>query len=165
MKNFNKKRDANRRNAQNSTGPRTPEGKAASATNSTTHGLSSAFRLLPHEDATAFDQLFETYTGEFSPSSEHERFLVSEMAQSRWRLDRVRRFEAVALEQMMIGDWDKTNPDSSIVEAISRRCNNILDLLQRYGTAAERSYYRAHRELTQARSSKKRNEANDAQTW
>jgi hypothetical protein len=46
---------ANRRNAQASTGPRTPEGKAASSANATRHGLSAAFRVLPNENQEEFD--------------------------------------------------------------------------------------------------------------
>lgn len=165
MKNSAKKLAANRRNARSSTGPKTPEGKAASAQNSTTHGLTGAFRCLPHEDPAVFVQLLETYRSEFKPASEHQRFLVGELAHSRCRLDRVRRFEAVALEQMLANEWDETNPDTEIVKAISYRCTNILDLLQRYTTTAERAYYRAHRELMQSRSKEKQNEANDAQVW
>ena len=165
MKSRFKQRQANRRNAKHSTGPITPEGKAVSSQNSTTHGLSSAFLVLPHEDKTVFDQLLATYSSEFNPQTEHERFLVSELAQSRCRLDRVRRFEAAALEQMLTGEFDKTNPDADIVQRMSYKCKNILDTLLRYATAAERSYHRAHRELTQARSKQKQNEANDAQTW
>ena len=42
---------ANQANAQFSTGPQTPEGKAAASRNAATHGLSnSAFTLLPTED-------------------------------------------------------------------------------------------------------------------
>ena len=46
---------ANQQNAQRSTGPTTPEGKAAASRNAATHGLHNAdFTLLPHEDAAAF---------------------------------------------------------------------------------------------------------------
>ncbi|HEX9841636.1 MAG TPA: hypothetical protein VGC20_02755 [bacterium] len=38
---------ANRRNAKKSTGPRPPEGKAASAQNAVKHGLLSRTPLLP----------------------------------------------------------------------------------------------------------------------
>ena len=41
---------ANRENSKHSTGPRTPEGKAASSTNATSHGLNAADPVLPHED-------------------------------------------------------------------------------------------------------------------
>jgi hypothetical protein len=45
-----RKIDANRRNAQHSTGPRTPQGKGKVATNSCTHGLCSRNAILPEED-------------------------------------------------------------------------------------------------------------------
>jgi hypothetical protein len=86
------------------------------------------------------------------------------MAQSRWRLERSRRFEDIAFEQMF-GDVDRSDPDHMIVVKLTNRTTNIIDLLQPYATAAERSYFRAHRELTQSRNRKKRNEANDAQIW
>jgi hypothetical protein len=41
--------DANRRNSQSSTGPSTPEGKAASRLNSLQHGLRAATLILPYE--------------------------------------------------------------------------------------------------------------------
>jgi hypothetical protein len=44
---------ANRRNAQKSTGPKTPEGKAAVRLNAMKHGLLSKDVLLPGEDESA----------------------------------------------------------------------------------------------------------------
>ena len=76
-----RKSAANRRNAQNSTGPKTPEGKAASAQNATSHGLSSSFTVLPHEDHDAYAQLLEALHQEHIPATEHEKFLVAQMAE------------------------------------------------------------------------------------
>ena len=45
-----KQAEANRRNALNSTGPKTPEGKAAVSHNALRHGLLSRDILLPGED-------------------------------------------------------------------------------------------------------------------
>ncbi|MBS1875449.1 MAG: hypothetical protein JSU00_19710 [Acidobacteria bacterium] len=137
---------ANRQNAKRSTGPKTPEGKAASSANSTVHGLSSAFRVLPHEDAEAYARSIDELAAEFQPATSHQRFLVEQMAQSRWRLDRTRRYETLALEQL-IGSSDEANPEARIVEAMSNRVNNIFDLLRRYANDAERSYYKAHAAL------------------
>ena len=159
-----RKSAANRRNAQHSTGPKTPEGKAASAQNATSHGLSSSFAVLPHEDPSAYAQLLETLQNEHTPATEHEKFLVTQMAESRFRLDRTNRFEAIAYEQLL-DEYDKTNPDHVIVVKLTNRTANIFDLLQRYATKAESSYYRAHKELIQCRKTEKRNEATDPQAW
>ena len=156
-----RKSAANRRNAQKSTGPKTPEGKAASAQNATSHGLSSSFAVLPHEDPAAYAQLLETLQKEHTPATDHEKFLVTQMAESRFRLHRTNRFEAIAYDQLLY-EPDETNPDHLIVQKLNYKTPNIFDLLQRYKTAAERSYYKAHRELTQGRKNEKRNEATQA---
>ncbi len=155
---------ANQRNAQSSTGPKTPAGKQRSSHNATRHGLSSVFVVLPHEDQAEFDQLLEAYRQEFTPKTTHESFLNAQIAESRWRLNRTRRFEALALEQLLSG-VDETNPDAIIVAKLTEKCSDVLALLNRYAVAAERSYYRAHRELTQARSRDVRNKANEAKLW
>jgi hypothetical protein len=159
-----RKAASNRRNAQNSTGPKTPDGKAASAQNATSHGLSSSFAVLPHEDHDAYAQLLDSLHQEHTPATEHEKFLVTQMAESRWRLHRTNRFEAIAYDQLL-DEYDKTNPDHVIVVKLTNRTSNIFDLLQRYRTAAERSYYKAHRELTHPRKGEKRNEAKDPLAW
>ncbi len=46
------------------------------------HGLSGAFRVLANEDQSAFDRLLANLRTEFAPSTEHESFLVEQMAQS-----------------------------------------------------------------------------------
>ncbi|MGI9069968.1 MAG: hypothetical protein ACR2JB_01230 [Bryobacteraceae bacterium] len=48
---------ANQANAQHSTGPKTPEGKAISCRNSFQHGLTGAFTVLPWEKQDEFDML------------------------------------------------------------------------------------------------------------
>jgi hypothetical protein len=168
MKSTSKKAAVNRLNAQKSTGPKTPEGKLISSKNSTSHGFNGQFTVLPHEDQAAYDALLEKYRSEFGPQTEHESFLVEQLAQSRWRLDRIRRFETIAFEHLLLdsrNDVDETNPDARIVARLTWRTADPIAVLQRYATAAERSYYRAHRELTQGRTREKRNEAKDAQVW
>ena len=46
-----KQQEANRQNAQHSTGPKTPEGKAAIRFNALTYGLRTRFSILPDENA------------------------------------------------------------------------------------------------------------------
>jgi len=84
---------ANRENSKLSTGPRTPEGKAASSPNAKTHGLGAADPVLPHEDRNQFNSLLEQYKSDFEPVTAHEEFLVSQMAGARWKLDRAERIE------------------------------------------------------------------------
>ena len=75
----NKRIEANRRNAQRSTGPRTPEGKSRAAQNSTTHGLSSLTRnplaaacFLQMEDQEQYLGMLNQYCATYSPQGQHE---------------------------------------------------------------------------------------------
>lgn len=46
--------DANRKNAQKSTGPRTPAGKSIASMNAVKHGLSARMPVVPAEDTDEF---------------------------------------------------------------------------------------------------------------
>lgn len=85
---------ANRRNALKSTGPKTPEGKAAVRLNANKHGLRSQEVLLPGEDAEALKELDENLRAELEPVGELENLLVDGIIAAHWRLRRLRRVEA-----------------------------------------------------------------------
>jgi hypothetical protein len=92
--------EANRRNAQKSTGPRTPEGKAQSARNATRHGLLSACPVLPQEDAEAYEQLRLNLHKELCPESQLKTLLVNRIAAAQWRLGRIPALEAALFERL-----------------------------------------------------------------
>jgi hypothetical protein len=84
---------ANRRNAQKSTGPNTPEGKDAVRLNATKHGLRSQEVLLPGEDEEGLKELDENLRAELQPVGELENLLVDGIIAAHWRLRRFRRVE------------------------------------------------------------------------
>ena len=89
-----KKAQANRRNALKSTGPKTPEGKAAVRLNALKHGLRSRETLLPGEDEEALRELGERLRDELQPVGELENLLVDRIVAAYWRLRRLGRVEA-----------------------------------------------------------------------
>jgi hypothetical protein len=89
-----KQTQANRRNALKSTGPTTPEGKAAASQNALTHGLLSREVLLPGEDEAALAELSGRLRDELRPVGELEGLLVERVIAAAWRLRRLGRVEA-----------------------------------------------------------------------
>lgn len=61
--------DANRRNADKSTGPRTAEGKARSSQNALRHGVLSEKAISHYEDSEAFDALLSQLLCELEPET------------------------------------------------------------------------------------------------
>lgn len=86
--------DANRRNAEKSTGPKTLHGKLIVSKNAVKHGLLSPSGLLLGEDAGAFQELYDSMFNEFEPESPFEVSLVEGIIWTIWRLRRVPRVEA-----------------------------------------------------------------------
>ena len=81
--------ESNRRNAKKSTGPRTPEGKAASSRNGLTHGLSGDKHfILEGEDPEAFLRLLQDLHDHLRPVGDSEELVVQRIAAAQWRLDR-----------------------------------------------------------------------------
>jgi hypothetical protein len=89
-----KKIVANRENALKSTGPRTPEGKAAASRNALRHGILSQQILLRGEDGEALRELDEGLRIELQPVGNLENLLIDRIIAAVWRLRRLGRVEA-----------------------------------------------------------------------
>jgi len=152
---------ANRENSKLSTGPRTPEGKAASSANAKTHGLSAADPVLPHEDRNQFNALLERYQSDFAPVTAHEEFLVSQMAGARWKLDRAERIES-AMFAALESPGDLATTEAMMAQAfMDKDTATGFTRLDRYRASLERTYHRCARELRATR--KEQIEANSSQ--
>jgi hypothetical protein len=86
--------EANRQNAQRSTGPKTAEGKARVSTNALVHGLFARQALLPYEAPHEFEELGEALRAALNPQGVHEQILVESMISALWRRRRLSRVEA-----------------------------------------------------------------------
>jgi hypothetical protein len=86
--------DANRRNAQLSTGPTSESGKAKSSLNAVKTGLTGRTVLLPGDDATLYEAHVARFIARFQPSGEEEQNLVQSLADTEWRLLRIPSLEA-----------------------------------------------------------------------
>lgn len=84
-----KQLEANRRNAERSTGPRTDEGKARSSRNNLRHGLTGQVTVLPSEDREAHDAFCNRLIAGFNPETPIEEQLTQCIAEDAWRLNRV----------------------------------------------------------------------------
>ncbi len=85
--------EANRRNAQQSTGPRTEAGKKTSSLNALRHGLTSRIVVLPTEDLTAYNRFSEEFLADLAPETFSERQCAQTIIDTQWRLNRVRTIE------------------------------------------------------------------------
>jgi hypothetical protein len=92
--------DANRRNAQKSTGPKSRPGKDKTRFNGLKHGLRADQVVLPGEDRAAFDEERKAWFDDWKPTSHTRAFLVERAAASAWRLRRSVRVEAERLRAL-----------------------------------------------------------------
>ena len=71
--------EANRANAQHSTGPRTESGKSTSCLNNFRHGFRSTFQVLPTENEEEFESLLFVTRTEHQPKNSTKHMLVDKM--------------------------------------------------------------------------------------
>ena len=75
-----KQLQANRENAQHSTGPRTEEGKARSSMNAVKTGLTGRTVLLPGDDVAAYREHLACLEERHKPANDAENMLVQSVA-------------------------------------------------------------------------------------
>lgn len=90
-----KKLAANRANAQKSTGPKTPSGRAVSRMNALLHGMYAADVVVPQlgETEEAFTTFFNAIKEELNPQGAIQLLMVEQYVYDQWRLRRFRRIE------------------------------------------------------------------------
>ena len=81
--------EANRANAQLSTGPRSENGKAKSSLNAIKTALTGSTILLPADDTAAYQRHLEAFEQEFHPVGLRECELGQSIADTWWRLRRI----------------------------------------------------------------------------
>jgi hypothetical protein len=88
---------ANRNNAQNSTGPRTEEGKSRASQNALKHGLLARDAVIIGEDPAEYEAQIAALEADIQPDGALECELVRQIADAQWRMQRLARLEAAYL--------------------------------------------------------------------
>jgi hypothetical protein len=107
---------ANRANAQKSTGPKTPEGRAASRMNALKHGLLSQEVLVsgPHrqESEAELFALHDWFRDELQPMGPIEAMLVDQIVTTHWRLRRVLAAESAEMTLSLRRGWSQSRGEA-----------------------------------------------------
>jgi hypothetical protein len=109
--------EANRRNAQQSTGPRTEEGKKTSSLNALRHGLTARIVVLPTEDLAAYKSFSDEFLVDLAPATFAERQCAQTIIDTQWRLNRVRSLEDGMLALGHYGPESQIDPGHPEIHA------------------------------------------------
>jgi hypothetical protein len=146
---------ANRENAQKSTGPKTDAGKAAASQNAVRHGLCSTTFVCANESLDEYYELRDDYMARYAPRDQVEIDLVDRMVHATWNIRRTWTMENETLDLQrfrMEGSLDAQYSDvpertrtAAAIEALAKQ--PALSLLQRYETRQANLYHRALKTL------------------
>jgi hypothetical protein len=133
---------ANQSNAQHSTGPKTPLGKAVSAHNNFRYGFTGVFSVLPWENQGEFDALFTGLCSEHQPATPTEAALIEKMAQALWLGKRALLLQELTFKLEMPACIDEKQ----------------LALFIRYQTTHDRAFHKCLDQLLKLRAEKLKQE-------
>jgi len=141
--------EANRLNAQKSTGPRGapsgPEGKAAVRRNALKSGIDAQSTIIRGENPADLEALTNEYLAAHSPLTPQERFYVDILIRSDWQMRRLTRADAQLWEYQFEELYHF--PKDAPLGRIYMLTDTIFARLQRHIKSLERSYKDAAREL------------------
>jgi hypothetical protein len=143
---------ANERNAQKSTGPKTPEGKAVSRNNALRHGLRAENILLPGEEPSVRATVTEAYYQEFRPVGPVEHRHVERLIAIDWRMRRIEAMETGALT------WGSEPAIEAMINDL-RMPGSLLTKIWRYDGQLDRSYQQTLKDLRTIQAQREEGEA------
>ncbi len=160
---------ANRRNAQKSTGPRSPQGKAAITQNAVKHGLSANQTVINSESQADFDLYRDRILDELTPASPMEYMLAERIVSLSWRLKRASNIHNQTIDALSVPktlsplakltqsmlpkdlqtDSDEPSPELALGRLAIKDFSNarVLERLLMYERRIENSLYKTIIEL------------------
>jgi hypothetical protein len=126
---------ANQANAQKSTGPKSPPGKAMSCRNSVKHGMSGRGIVLPEAEERAVAERLEDWRDSYAVTHPHEEFALREMVRESVRIERCNA-DDVSLRGRMVDraktcwDDDRRVAAEELGQTIHRRPSLVVKKLQ-----------------------------------
>ncbi len=111
--------NANRTNAQSSTGPKTEEGKAASSQNAVKHGLFAKNDVISGEDLAFYESHRQDIYDEYAPLTPTEFVLTQRIASLTWRLMRADRLQTTTINTL-VNAQQRANPPKREIFNIDR---------------------------------------------
>ncbi len=155
--------EANRKNAKNSTGPNTSEGKAIVAQNATKHGLTAQIAVIKGEDPEDFDLHRDEMLDHYDPQGPVETALTHRIITLSWQLKRAPNLHTAVINYEIdkVQGFASRNPDPELIlgRAIARLFANpsILDRLMLYERRIENSLHKSMKALANLKQSRKTN--------
>jgi hypothetical protein len=125
--------EANRLNAQASTGPTSAEGKAKSSFNALSHGFYSKHLLLPDEDPAELELLRSSLIESYNPEDGAELLLVERIVSSQWKLQRLNKLEAATIQRGPggLGDLERISRLAQQLDSAMHRAIKALREMRR----------------------------------
>ena len=145
--------EINRQNASHSRGPTSPEGKRRVSLNALRHGLTGQTVVLPSEDLAVYQKHCGQFHAELKPEGLIESKCVQTIADTYWRLDRIRAMEnsLFGLEAYeRTGEEMSSDPliDCALAQAKSlEQHSDLLTRLSLYEQRLNRTLEKAKTEL------------------
>jgi hypothetical protein len=136
---------ANRKNALNSTGPRTETGKRIASRNAIRHGFYSTEVLLPREDEEEFLRQARRLVAQYNPCGPLEEAEVRTAIETRWRLRRTNLVESELYQSY--GFYEKEQRGVGTAFAQDATQGNAFSKLARYQSHLSRTLRTAEAEL------------------
>jgi len=139
-------------NAQHSTGPRTPEGKAVSSKNATKLGLYSQTLILPGEDPEELQAISRAFTDEYHPQTPTEQAFLDNVVLAQWLKRRYLRLEHEVMNASVAALPEGSDPDTTVTTVFMQDCegSKILDKIFRRQQFAERLFRHSVTDLRKA---------------
>jgi hypothetical protein len=145
---------ANQANAQNSTGPKSEDGKKRSSINATRHGLLAQTLHLPEEEMGAYHEFTAAYVKDLAPVGFVEIQLAHSCADLQFRLNRIAAAEhnLFSIGHAENGDlWETGQPESHTALAFAETLRNSPDPLKLLSLYEQRISRRFNQTLKQLR--------------